>query len=168
MGRSGSCESESGNRGGMGGLKMVRKVDPAQRTSRRWDDCSVVGGLCTRQCLALQKAWKGAWLLGKEGKRLGQGEQQETSREGWGWAVHPAGVEVEPEAGLRLWGPAALSRSQGEAASAVWEDAEWQASVFLLPLFYLHVTLLWQERGCGLTRMPGGWELWGSRGGAVT
>lgn len=103
----------------------------------------------------------GGW--GRESSR-----SQESSREGWGWAVHPAGVEVEREAGLRLWGPAALSRSQGEAASAVWEDAERQASVFLLPLFYLHVTLLWQERGCGLTQMAGGWELWGSRGGAVT
>lgn len=94
--------------------------------------------------------------LARRGRGWGResSRSQETSREGWGGAVHPEGVEVEPEAGLWLWGPTALSRPQGEAASAVWEGAERQAR-FLPPLFYLHVALLWQERGCGLTRMAG-------------
>lgn len=79
MGRSGSGESESGSRGGMGGLNEDGEEGGPQRggpAGDGWDDCSVVGGLCTRQCLALPEAWRGVGLLGKEGRRLGQGEQQ--------------------------------------------------------------------------------------------
>ena len=132
----------------MGGLKVMSKVEPSLEDPQemRW----LLGGgtsVCTRQCSALQEAWGGGGYLSRRGRGWGRenNRSQETSREGWGWAVHPEGVEAEWEAGLRLWGPSALWRPKGEAVSAVWEQVERQAPVSCSPYF--------SPRGPALARM---------------
>lgn len=62
-------------------------------------------------------------------------------------------MEVEPEAGIRQWGPADWWRPKGEAVKCSLGRRSAAGTCFLPTLFCLHVALLWQECGCGLTWM---------------